>query len=88
MSSIYKHKPARWDLKKCKRLVKRKRKDAYGTEDHLQGFLSEEFGIKKYNGGCIREGKLYNGEYFPFPELADGFEIVYEPTWFYRIIEK
>ena len=86
--NIYYHKPEVWDEKKCAKIVKRRRKDAYGTLAHLPGFIYGEYGTKCYNGGCVCEGKWYEGEHRPLPTVPDKYIIVYEPTWFYRLILK
>ena len=83
----YQHTAEIWNAKKCARLAKRKQTDAYGTKDHLAGFIRGDYGVHRYNGIIERDGELYGAEHRPLPEVADGFEIVYEPTWFYRIVK-
>ena len=86
---IYQHKREVWDRKKCSTLAKRVSSDAFGTKHHLPGFLPGlRVGTFTYNGGCVIEGKWYEGENFPIPKVPEGYEIYYEPTWFWRIREK
>ena len=86
--NVYTHPQEKWSEAKCRKLVAQRSRDAYGTLDHLPGFLRQRFGAKFYNGGCVREGKWYEGEDWPFPELPPGYKIIYEPYWFYRLIKE
>jgi len=87
---VYRHTPAVWDANKCARLAKKTQKDGYGTPYHFKGFIGpfsgmDFYGTREYNGGIIREGKLYKAEHIPLPQVADGYEIVNVPYWGYRI---
>ena len=84
---LFSHPAEVWNAVKCARLAKRKQTDAFGTKDHLAGFIRGNYGLQRYNGLIEREGNLYGSEYRPLPNVAKGYEIVYEPTWFYRIIK-
>ncbi len=86
--NIFRHEPEVWDAKKCLKISKRKCTDAYGTKDHLAGFLHDSYGVKMYNGGCVRDGEWYEGENYPTPTVAKGFEIIYVRSWFFRLIKK
>ena len=91
---FYQHAQEVWDAKKCARLANRTATDGMGTKYHFKGFLHlSELGhyihglSVKYNGGCVRDNKWYQGEEWPLPKVADGFRIVYRPTWGYQIIK-
>ena len=85
--SIYQHPQVAWDTKKCERFAKARFTDAFGTRSHLPGFMLGKYGNQMYNGGCVREGKWYAGEYFPFPKIPYNFQIIYVPTWWFRLIK-
>lgn len=46
------------------------------------------FGKKFYNGGCVREGKWYVGEIFPFPILPKGLVWEYKMYWGWQIVKE
>lgn len=80
------HKPiAIWDEKKCARLSNKVVKDGLGTPYPFRGFLGNCFGQFYYNGGCIREGKWYQGELIHHPNIPANYEFFYEYTWGWRI---
>ena len=85
--SIYQHPQPSWDNKKCEKTAKTFITDGLGTRYHLPGFLRGSYGIQYHNGGCIREGKWYAGENFPFPKIPYNFKIIYVPTWRFRLIK-
>lgn len=62
-----------WPAAKCAKLAKSKA-------------LFNRFGTVHYNGGCAREDKWWQGENFPFPTLADGYEWKLRPTWGWYIV--
>jgi len=85
----YQHKPKVWDAAKCARMVRSRPKDGYGTP-FPKGYLSPPspfgWGKIRYNGGCLRprtaaDGDWYEGEVFPLPIVAEGFELVSKPSW-------
>lgn len=96
-TSEYYHRPQEtWDRAKCEKLVKRRIKDGLGTVRTARGYLyaSEISGhyafddLKiRYNGGCIRNDKWYQGEISQLPIIPPEFEIVYD-TLGWRIIKK
>lgn len=93
-ASLYQHPQEVWDAKKCEKLAKRTVKDGLGTPYPFKGYLRlGELGhyahgmSVRYNGGTVIDGKWWQGEEWPLPKLADGFEIVRVPTWGYRIIK-
>lgn len=91
-AELYEHPQETWDAKKCAKLAKRTVRDGMGTKHHRKGYLGSPcspypiFGPQRYNGGCIRKGKWYQGENKPFPKLAEGFEIISVPTWGWYIV--
>lgn len=90
----YEHPPEVWDEKKCKRLAKHVPVDAFGTKAPFSGYLGSwsvyygGYGYQRYNGGCIRDGDWYEGEYRPLPTLAPGYKIVHVTSWGYRIVDE
>ena len=82
-----------WDKKKCEKLVKRIRRDSYGTADPFPGYLGSFnsipplYGGIKYNGGIVVKGKWYQGTKNLYPSLPAGFKIIKVPTWGWRIIK-
>ena len=88
MKNYYRHPQETWDEKKCRRIARHHVKDGYGNPAPVPGLLSEyRLGCFEYNGGCIREGRHYDGEIFPEPNLPKGFVITHEPCWGLRLIE-
>ncbi len=90
---LFQHPQETWDLAKCKKLAKRVVKDGMGTKHPRPGYLgcsqpySEyKFGDFRYNGGCIREAEWYQGEFFPEPIVAEGYEIVWVTAWGHYLI--
>lgn len=86
--SLYIHPRETWTEPQCAKLVKRRTKDAFGTLHPFPGFVSTAAGgypgpgqTVYYNGGCIREGEWYNGEYFPLPIIPEGYDFIDLPTW-------
>jgi hypothetical protein len=85
---LYQNEPETWDVKKCEKLARRHTADGLGTKCKFKGWLMGlTFGEVRYNGGCIREDKWYQGECFPFPKLPNGFKIVSKPTWGWVIVK-
>jgi len=78
-----------WDAKKCEKAAKHTAKDGYGTKYPFEGFIGgcERYGQRRYNGGCIRNDEHYDGEILPLPIVADGFQIIHQSTWGYRIVK-
>jgi len=91
---LFQHPQETWDKAKCEKLAKYRHVDAFGTKQSRKGFLGSgaaipaRFGITRYNGGCERNGEWWQGENFPFPILAEGFEIVYVLIWGWYIQRK
>lgn len=85
---LYQHKTEKWDAKKCAKMANYTAKDGMGTKYPFKGYLHPptiEGQSIRYNGGCIREDKWWQGEHFPLPKIAKGYEIVHVPTWGLRI---
>jgi hypothetical protein len=90
MQTFYQHPVQIWDKKTCEKYAKRIATDGMGTKYPFAGYIGKIPGYGKtiYNGGCIRENKWYNGENYPLPKLAAGFEIVTVSSWGLRIVKK
>ena len=82
---LYQHAPEVWDEQKCNLMSTRFAKDGIGTAYPYPGHIGNNFGEIRYNGGCIRENKYWDGENIPLPIVSDGYEIVRVPSWGYRI---
>lgn len=85
--SIYIHKQEVWSEKKCERQARRAPKDAWGNPPP-KGIVSHsgsahvQYGETiRFNGGCIRNGEWYEGEYKPLPIIPDTYEIVPLSSW-------
>ncbi len=82
--------PQVWDAKTCERMAKRRVKDGYGNsfpKGHVPQPSPLGWGYVRYNGGCWREGEWWEGEVFPVPIVADGFQIINVPSWGKRIVK-
>lgn len=83
-----------WSVKKCEHLAKHVATDGLGTPYPFCGYIGSgysippRFGPIRYNGGVVAGDEWYPGEYRPFPNLPEGFEIVYVSTWGWRLIDK
>jgi len=91
---LYQHPVEVWDEAKCAKLAKHTAKDGMGTPYPFKGYLGSSasipprFGPIRYNGGCVRDDKWYQGENRPLPEVHEDYEIVKVPTWGWRIKRK
>lgn len=94
MTDYYVHPREVWDAKTCEKLAKHTAKDGLGTPYPFKGYLGSSasipprFGKIRYNGGKVINGEWYQGEEFPLPEVAEGYEIVKVPSWGWRIVKK
>lgn len=83
-----------WDKAKCSKAARHVAKDGLGTPYPWPGYIGSStsipprYGSIRYNGGCVRNGKWYEGETRPLPKIAEGFEIIHVPTWGWRIVRK
>jgi len=90
---IYQHKPENWNAATCAKKAKHLAKDGLGTPYPFRGYIGSSasrpsaFGVERYNGGIVINGKWYEGENRPLPILAKGFKIVVVPTWGWRIVK-
>lgn len=87
MHTYYQNTPQVWDAKKCNRMARRTARDGLGTPYPFKGYIGSHYGRVRYNGGCLRDGQLYDGEEFPLPIIADGFSIIRIRTWGWQIIK-
>ena len=84
---LFKHEPEVWDKKKCEKEAKHTATDGIGTKYPFKGYIGNRYGKVHYNGGCTRNGEWWQGEEFPLPVIAEGFEIITVPTWGCRIVK-
>ena len=80
--TYYIHPQETWTEKECAKRAKHIFIDGLGTAGGPRGLISNSdssypsYGQKKrYNGGCIRNGKWYDGEEVPLPKIPDRFRI-------------
>lgn len=91
---LYQNKAETWDAKTCEKKAKHVAKDGLGTPYPFKGYIGSstsippKYGAIRYNGGCVREGEWYQGEFFPLPNVAEGFVIQHVPNWGYRIVKE
>jgi len=76
-----------WDKEKCEKAVKYVAKDGLGTKYPWPGYIGQNYGKTRYNGGIRHQGNWYEGDIRPLPQVAEGFEIIHVPTWGYRIVK-
>jgi hypothetical protein len=82
MKTYYEYPQEVWDEKKCQEALKHVWKDGMGTPfTSCKGVFHFEPETIVYNGGCIHDGKWFNGEIKRKPKLADGYSWRYIPTW-------
>ena len=86
--TYFKHPQETWDETECLKRSRKINKDGLGTVGGPKGLINchsapyPRYGqIRRYNGGCIREGEWYNGEEVPFPIIPDTFHFVQHCSW-------
>ena len=85
----YQHPQEVWNEARCRKEANHTAKDGFGTPYPFKGYIGfSQWGKTRYNGGCIRDDCWWEGEVRPLPKVTDGFEIIYVPTWGYRIKKK
>lgn len=83
-----------WDKKTCKAKANHVATDGLGTKYPFKGYIGSgtdvyfPYGKTTFNGGCVREGKWYQGEIRPLPQVASGFVIKRVPSWGYQLVEE
>lgn len=93
-TEFYQHKAETWDEKECESIANSTAKDGLGTPYPFKGYMGcstsipPKYGSIRYNGGCVREGAWYDGEFFPLPNVHENYEILYVPCWGYRLVKK
>jgi hypothetical protein len=80
---LYQHEREVWDENKCRRMSRRRRVN--GQRMPFPGYIGSTFGEFRYNGGCERGGQWWQGERRPLPQIHADYQIVWVPTWGYRI---
>ena len=86
-TKLYVHKQEVWDDKECERKARYAPKDAWGNRPP-KGIISQsgspyvQYGkTVRFNGGCIRDEKWYEGETMPMPSIPENYEIVPLTAW-------
>ena len=78
---LFQNPPEVWDAAKCAKMAKRTARDGMGTPYPFKGYIGDShYGQHHYNGGCVRNGKWWQGENNPLPLIAKGYEIVRRPS--------
>lgn len=86
---LYQHPQEIWDETTCAK--KARKKSPYAPFKGYLGSFSAQppaYGKVRYNGGCIREGKWWQGEERPLPIVHENYEIVVIRSWGWRIKKK
>ena len=85
--TFYVHPQETWDEKTCKKWANKPRA-YYGDRRSPKGLISPcssayaVYGkILEYNGGCVREGKWYHGEFNPLPVIDEKYEFEDMFSW-------
>ena len=92
-SQFYVHPQEVWSVAECKKKVKHYARDGMGSRYSFPGYIGSwqpyggQWGTTRYNGGCVHDGKWYDGEIRNLPVVPAGFKIVQHGDWGYRIIE-
>lgn len=91
---IYNHPQEVWSKAKCAKMAKHAPKDSYGNRPP-KGIIAYSSSIypqygqtRQWNGGTVKEGKLYDAERVPLPLIPESYEFVYLPSWGTRIQAK
>jgi len=93
-TEYFQHPAETWNKQKCEKIANSIAKDGLGTPYPFRGYIGSststppKYGSVRYNGGCIRNEEWYQGEFFPLPIIHDSFEIIFVPTWGYRLVKK
>lgn len=91
LAPLYQHPQEIWDKETCIKMSKRLKRDGLGTPYPQRGYLEipsqHGYGETQYNGGCVRDGKWYQGENFPLPQIHEDFHIE-QDSWEFRIFKK
>lgn len=85
---LFAHPQETWTEAECAKRAKYRGTDGRGTKHPYPGLIASSAGAHpeygqavRYNGGCIREGELYDGEVIPLPKIPDTYEFFKRPTW-------
>jgi len=92
LTPIHRNKAEVWDEEKCQKMANHRAKDGLGTPYPFKGYIgstvNNQYGLVRYNGGCVRNNKWYAGEKFPLPKIPKTYKIIIVPTWGYRIVPR
>jgi len=88
---IYTHPQETWNEAKCSKMARYAPKDHWGNRPP-KGIIASysspypQYGqTRRYNGGKIIEGKLYDAEQVPLPLIPKNYEFVPVVSWGIRI---
>lgn len=85
--SFYEYPLEVWDEKTCKKWSKHNPADYWGARgpkgqiNHHSSHYAEYGQIRYFNGGCVREGKWYQGEARPLPIINEKYEFYHLHSW-------
>ena len=87
---LFRHPRPVWDEATCKKLAQKVEKDGLGTPYKFKGYMGYCLPrlITRYNGGCVRNGEWYKGEYHPYPRLPKNYELRNLTSWGLVLVEK
>lgn len=85
--SLFNHPQEVWDAQRCAKAAKHIFRDGMGTPGGPKGLVCVSgsshptYGTARYNGGCIRDGEWYEGEYTPFPIIPETYRFRHVSSW-------
>ena len=85
--TYYEYPQETWDEKTCRKWSKHNPADHWGNRrprgliNHIGSHEAEYGQVHEYNGGCVREGKWYQGELRPLPIIHEKYEFYPLQTW-------
>lgn len=85
--TYYRYPQETWDEKTCKKWSRHSLPDNWGNREpkglinHIGSHRVEYGQVREYNGGCIREGKWYQGEIRPLPIIHEKYEFYHLTNW-------
>lgn len=93
MKDLFTHPQETWSAARCRKEARRVNRDGLGTVGGPKGLIAPsgsgylQYGeTKRYNGGTIIGGELYQSEHLPLPSIPDGFRFEHVTSWGVRIV--
>lgn len=92
--AYYEYPQETWSEKECAKRSRAGSRDYFGTKQRPGLIASSsstcaQYGqTQRYNGGCLRDGKHWEGETRPLPIVPEGWKFEYVPTWGTYLVKK